>query len=49
MLKIGKTFIPCVGVLRIVHVKDMHDHPIDEISLAICLRVQGSVFGDLGV
>jgi hypothetical protein len=31
MLNIGKTLIPCVGVLGIVHVQDMHDHSIDDL------------------
>jgi hypothetical protein len=49
MLNIGKTLIPCVGVLGIVHVHNMHDHPIDDLSLAICLGVESSGFGELGV
>jgi hypothetical protein len=49
MLNIGKNLIPCIGVLGIVHVQDMHDHPIDNLSLAIYLGVEGSGFGDLGV
>jgi hypothetical protein len=49
MLNIGKTLIPCAGVLGIVHAQDMHDHPIDDLSLAICLGVEGSGFGELGV
>ena len=49
MMNIGKNLIPCVGVLAIVHAQDMHDHPIDDLSLAIHLGVEGSEFGDLGV
>jgi hypothetical protein len=49
MLKIGKTLIPCAWVLGIVHAQDMHDHPIDELGLAICLGVEGSGFGELVV
>jgi hypothetical protein len=49
VLNIGKTLIPCVGVLGIVHVQDMHDHPVDDLSLAIHLGVEGSGFGELGV
>jgi hypothetical protein len=49
MLNIGKTLIPCARVLGIVHVQDMHDHLIDDLSLAICLGVEGSGFGELGV
>ena len=49
MLDIGKTLIPCVRVLGIIHVKDMHDHLIYDLNLAICLGVEGSGFGELGV
>jgi hypothetical protein len=33
----------------IVHVQDMYNHPIDDLSLAIYLRVEGSGFGELGI
>ena len=49
MLDIGKTLIPCEGVLGIVHAHDMYDHPIDDLSLVICLGVEGSGFGELGI
>jgi hypothetical protein len=49
MLDIWKTLIPCAGVLGIVHAHDMYDHPIDDLSLAICLGVEGSGFGELGI
>jgi hypothetical protein len=49
MLDIGKTLIPCVGVLGIVHVHDMYDHPIDDLSLAIYLGVEGIGFGEIGI
>ena len=48
MLDIGKTLIPCVGVIGIVHAQDMYDHPIDDLSLAMSLGLEGSGFGDLG-
>jgi hypothetical protein len=38
-----------VGILGIVHVQDMHNHPGDELSLAIFLGVEDSGFGDIGV
>ena len=28
---------------------NMHDHLVDNLSLAICLGVEGCVFGELGV
>jgi hypothetical protein len=48
VLNIGNNPIPCVGILGIVHVQNMHDHPIDDLDLAIRLGVEGSGFGDLG-
>jgi hypothetical protein len=27
----------------------MYDHPIDDLSLAICLGVEGNGFGELGI
>ena len=49
ILNIGKTRILGVGLLGIVHVHDMHNHSVDDLSLAIHLGVEGSGFGDLGV
>ena len=49
MMDIGKALIPCVRVLLIIHEKDMHNHSIDDLDLAICLGVEGHGFGELGV
>jgi hypothetical protein len=49
MLNIGKTLIPGAWVLGILHVKDVHNHLIDDLSLAIHIEVEGSGLGDLGV
>jgi hypothetical protein len=49
MMDIGKTLIPCVGFLGILHAQYMYDHPIDDLGLAICLGVEGSGFGELGI
>jgi hypothetical protein len=49
MLDIGKTLIPCVRVLLIIHVKDMHNHSIYNLGLTICLGVEDHGFGELGV
>jgi hypothetical protein len=49
MLNIGKNPIPCVRVLEIVHAQNMHNHPVDDLSLAIHLGVEGHGFGELGV
>jgi hypothetical protein len=49
MLNIGKTLIPCRQMLIFLHVQDVHNHPIDNLYLAIDLRVEGSGFSELGV
>jgi hypothetical protein len=49
VLNIGKTLIPCVGVLGILHARDMHNHLIDDLSFSICLGVEGNRFSELGV
>jgi hypothetical protein len=49
MLDIGKALIPCERVLGIIHVKDMHNHSVYDLGLAICLKVEGHGFGELGV
>jgi hypothetical protein len=36
-------------MLGILHVKYMHDHPIDALGLAIRLRVEGRGFVELRV
>jgi hypothetical protein len=40
---------PMCRVFGIVHAQDMHDHPIDDLGLAVRLGVEGSGFGELGV
>jgi hypothetical protein len=49
MLKMRKNLIPCVWMLGVIHVKDMHDHPIYDLYPSINFGVEGSEFGDLGV
>jgi hypothetical protein len=49
VMNIGKTPFPCEGLLGILHVQDMHDHLVEHLSLAICLGVEGSGFGELGI
>ena len=45
---IGETLVPCMWMLRIVHVRDVHNHLIDNLCLAICLGVESSRFCELG-
>jgi hypothetical protein len=49
MMNIGKTLISCERVLGIIRVHDMHDHPVDDLGLAIHLGVEGIGFGEIGV
>jgi hypothetical protein len=49
LLDIWETLVPCMWILRIVHVRDVHNHPIDDLCLAIGLGVERSGFCELGV
>jgi hypothetical protein len=49
VLNIGKTLIQCTWMLQVIHAKDVHNHLIDNLCLAIGLRVEGSGFSELGV
>ena len=49
MINIRKALIPYVGMFRIVHSHNMHNHPIDYLYFSICLGVEGSRFSDLGI
>jgi hypothetical protein len=47
MMDIGKALIPCERFLGIIHAKDMHNHSIYDLDLAIYLGVEGRGFGDI--
>jgi hypothetical protein len=49
MLNIGKTLIPCMHMLRVVHVQDAHNNLIDDLYLTISLGVERNGFSELGV
>ena len=49
VLNIGKTLIPSTNILRFIHVQDVHNHLIEDLCLAIGLRMEGSGFSGLGV
>ena len=49
VLNIGNTLIPCMWMLRVVHVDDVHNHLIEDLCLAIDLGVESSGFSELGV
>jgi hypothetical protein len=49
VLNIGKNLIPSTNILRFIHVQDVHNHLIDDLCLAISLRMEGSGFSGLGV
>jgi hypothetical protein len=39
----------CEGHFEIIHAKDMHNHSIYDLVLAIYLGMEGRGFGELGV
>jgi hypothetical protein len=49
LMNIGKNLIPCTWILRVIHAKDVHNHIIEDLCLAISLRVEGNGFIELGV
>jgi hypothetical protein len=49
ILDIWETLIPCIGMLRIVHAQDVHNHPIDDLGLDIGLGMERSGFCELCV
>jgi hypothetical protein len=49
VMNIVETLIPCTWLLIIVHVQDVHNHPIDDLCLAFILGVKRSAFCELGV
>ena len=49
VMNIRKTLILGAGVLGIVHAQDVHDHPVDNLGLAIHVGMEGSRVGELGV
>jgi hypothetical protein len=49
VLNIGETLIPCTQILRVVHAKDVQNHSIDDLCLAISLGVESSGFSEFGV
>jgi hypothetical protein len=49
VMNIGETLIPCMWMLRVVHVQDVHNNTIEKLCLAICLGVERSGFSDIGV
>ena len=49
VLYIGETLISCVWVFRVVHAQDVHDHPVEDLCLAINLGVEGRGLSDLGI
>jgi hypothetical protein len=47
VVNIRKTLIPCAWVLGILNAQNMHEHPIHNLGLAICLGVEDGGFGEL--
>jgi hypothetical protein len=49
VLNIGKTLVPCMWMLRIVHAQDVKNHLIDDLYLVVGLGVESNGFCELGV
>jgi hypothetical protein len=49
VLNTGKTLIPTTNILRFIQARDVHNHLINDLCLAIGLMVEGSGFSGLGV
>jgi hypothetical protein len=49
VLNIEETLIPCTWMLRVLHVKDVHNHMIDDLCLTIFLGVEISGFSEIGI
>jgi hypothetical protein len=49
VLEIWETLVPCTWMLINVHAHDVHNHPIDDLCLAIDLGVESSGFCEIGV
>jgi hypothetical protein len=49
LMNIGKDPIPGAQMIGIIHEYHMHDHPVDDLRLAIHLGVEGSGFDELGI
>jgi hypothetical protein len=49
MLNIRETLIPCIRFLRSLHAQDVHNHPIEDLCLVVCLGLERSGFSELGV
>ena len=49
VMDIWETFIPCAWMLRVVHVKNVYDHPINDFCLAISSGVEIHGLSELGI
>jgi len=49
VLNIWETLIPSAWMRGVIHAQYMHNHPLDDLYLAIILGVEGSGFVDLSV
>jgi hypothetical protein len=49
VLEIWESLVPCMWIIRILHVHNVHNHLIDDLYLAIGLGLESSGFCDLDV
>ena len=49
VLNIGEALVPCAWMICVVHAQNVYDHPIDNLCLAINLRMEGYGLSEFGV
>ena len=49
VLEIGNEFIPCMRMLQVINVYNVHDHLVEDLCLAISLGMESCGLGELGV
>jgi len=49
MLNIGEALIPCAWMLWVVHAQNAYDHLVENLYLAISLRMEGCGLSEFGV
>jgi hypothetical protein len=49
MLSIGEALMPFEWMLQFVHGKNVYDHPVGDLCLAISLGMESCGLGELGV
>ena len=48
VLEIGDDFIACAWILQVLHTKNVYDHLVDDLCLAMSLGVERCRLSELG-